>query len=298
MRIYSLVGAVLLCFAPSIVFGQTGTDRTRRENAHRKILLVAGETATQDKLGHHDYLAGCQCMEALLKQTSEIEVVSVRDGWPDEADVFNNCDAVVFYTDGGGQQAFLKSKERIAKMQQLADSSIGMVLIHQAVDFPDEFEHQGKHWLGGVYLKETSGRGHWPSTHLDFPEHPITRGVEPWKVNDGWLNGLSFVEKMAGITPLVWSGKVYEGSRSGRDADIVGWAYERASGGRSFCFTGLDAHSAWSLSGMRKLMVNGILWSANCEIPEAGAPSEIEEQPLLEMQTPRTPKSISREPKT
>ncbi len=274
----------------SIALGETVSNGTQNKALARKFVLVAGETAKQDKLGHHDYLAGCQCLEVLLNQTPGVATIFVRDGWPDDESVFRDCAAAVFYTDGGGLQAFLKTPERVAQMQKLVDAGVGIVMIHQAVDFPAEFESNGKNWLGGVYLKESSGRGHWPSTHVDFPDHPVSRGVEPWKVNDGWLNNIAFVDKMAGVTPLVWSGKVYEGSRSGREPDVVGWVFERVGGGRSFSFTGLDAHSAWSLTGMRKLVVNGVLWSAGVEIPVGGAACEIDEQVLTGMQTPREPK--------
>jgi hypothetical protein len=257
----------------------------------KKIVLVAGETAKKDAMGHHDYLAGCKCLQELLAQTSGIRTEFVQEGWPQDEGVFEDAAAVVFYTDGGGKQAFLKTPKRIARMQALADAGVGLVCIHQAVDFPAQFAAQGKSWLGGVYLTGKSGRGHWPSSHVEFPEHPVTRGVQPWKINDGWLNELVFVDDLTGITPLVWSGKVYQGSRSGRTADIVGWAYQRPDGGRSFNFTGLDAHSAWSLPGMRQLMVNGILWSAGIDIPLSGAPNKISEEQLTSFLTPREPKT-------
>lgn len=256
----------------------------------KRIILVAGETAKVDVVGHHDYLAGCQCLEVLLRQTDGVETVRVNGGWPDDVHVFDGASSVVFYTDGGGKQAFLASPERVAQMQALADQRVGLVMIHQAVDFPKEFEKQGREWLGGIYLQGKSGRGHWPSKHIDFPTHPITRGVTAWQVNDGWLNGLQFVDKMQGITPLVWSGKDYEESRAGLDPQIVAWAYQRPDGGRSFSFTGLDAHSAWELKGMRQLVVNGVLWSASIEIPAQGAPCQIEKAELQAMQTPREPK--------
>lgn len=266
-------------------------------SADKKIVLVAGETAKIDKLGHHDYLAGCRCLEVLLRQTPHVEVVQVQDGWPEDDSLFDGAAAVVFYTDGGGKQAFLTSPARMAKLQTLSDAGVGLVMIHQALDYPDEFGSQALGWLGGIYLKGQSGRGHWDSKHVDFPEHPITRGVTPWEINDGWLNGLSFVDDLAGITPLVWSGKEYAGSRAGLDADIVGWAYDRpaaaaaaARPGRSFSFTGLDAHAAWTLPGVRQLMVNGVLWTAHVEIPTEGAPCHISPELLHALQTPRQPK--------
>lgn len=254
-----------------------------------KIVLVAGETAKVDTVGHHDYIAGCKCLESLLRQTENIEPIVVLDGWPKDESLFDTASAVVFYTDGGGKQAFLESQERIAKIDSLVDRGVGLVLIHQAVDFPKASESIGKRWLGGVY-SEGSGRGHWPSSHVDFPNHEISRGVEPWKVNDGWLNKIHFVDGMKGITPLVWSSKEYAGSRAGLDNDIVAWIYERPDGGRSFSFTGLDAHSAWSLVGMRQLVINGVLWSARQPIRPKGAASKIESAALDAMLTPRQPK--------
>jgi hypothetical protein len=95
---------------------------------------------------------------------------------------------------------------------------------------------------------------------------------------------------MKGVTPLVWSGKEYAGSRAGLDRDIVSWAYDRPDGGRSFAFTGLDAHAAWKLAGMRKLVVNGILWTAGVELGPDGAACEITDEQIEAMLTPREPK--------
>lgn len=286
-------GALNRCFGLlilAILFTSNLYGQSESANSKKKIVLIAGETALVDVVGHHDYLAGCACLDALLRLTNNIEPIQVKSGWPDDEDVFINAKAVVFYTDGGGLQAFLNSPQRIAKLQSLADQSVGIVMIHQAVDFPEANAELAKGWLGGVYVKGSSARGHWDSNHVDFPNHPITRGVTPWKINDGWLNAIQFVDGMKGITPLVWSGKKYAGTRAGLDGDIVAWAFERPKGGRSFAFTGLDAHSAWSLPGMRQLVLNGVLWSAGYEIPTDGADGSIDEARLESLLTPRSPK--------
>jgi len=285
-----------LGFVCLILFASIIPAQAKEGVGKKRIVLVAGETAKVDVVGHHDYLAGCRCLEVLLRQTEGVETVRVDGGWPDDKQVFEGASSIVFYTDGGGKQAFLNSPDRIQTMQSLADAGVGLVMIHQAVDFPNEFAKQGQAWLGGIYLQGKSGRGHWPSKHIDFPDHPIARGVTAWQVNDGWLNGVQFIDKMRGIAPLVWSGKDYEESRAGLDAQIVSWAYQRPDGGRSFSFTGLDAHSAWELDGMRQLVVNGILWSAGVEIPAKGAPCQIEKSELQSMQTPRQPKPPAKPP--
>jgi hypothetical protein len=281
----SVLGFSILLILPSILVAQT-----KAPSQTKKILLIAGETAKIDKMGHHDYTGGCKCLSYLLEPIGQVTCESIENGWPEDESVFANASSVVLYTDGGGKQAFLESATRVATMQSLVDAGVGLVMIHQAVDVPDEFEDQTKRWFGGVYLKSKSGRGHWDSAHVDFPSHAVTRGVDPWKINDGWLNGIEFVEGMRGITPLVWSGKEYQGSRAGLDRDIVAWAFERENQGRSFVFTGLDAHSAWSLPGLRKLMVNGVLWTAGVDIPSEGIASDIEESQLDAMLTPRQEK--------
>ena len=284
-------GMAVVLLAACQASAQASDNAQSSEVVHQyKIVLVAGETAKVDKVGHHDYIAGCKCLASLLRQTPGVQSVQVLDGWPIDAKVFDGANAVVFYTDGGGKQAFLSSPQRIDKVQSLVDARVGLVMIHQAVDFPDEFAARTKSWLGGIYMTGKSGRGHWDSKHVDFPSHPTTRGVTPWEINDGWLNKIQFVDDMRGVTPLVWSGKEYAGSRAGLNDDIVAWAYERPGGGRSFAFTGLDAHEAWWLTGLRQFIINGVLWSAGIDIPAGGADCQVDEVALTAMQTPREPK--------
>jgi hypothetical protein len=226
-------------------------------------------------------------MQELLKQTPGVETVLIENGWPSDESVFDGAAAVVFYTDGGGKQAYLATPEHIARVQKLAESKTGLVNIHQAVEFPPAFAQQSADWTGGVY-NALSSRGHWDSVHGTFPEHPVTRGVTPWKINDGWLNHFKFPSGLKGITPLVWSGKEHLGSPEGGNGDIVAWTFDRASGGRSFNFSGLDAHAAWELEGMRKLVINGVLWSAGVTVPESGAPCEADKALVDSFLTPRT----------
>ncbi len=62
---------------------------------------------------------------------------------------------------------------------------------------------------------------------------------------------------------------------------VISWAYERHGGGRSFAFTGCHLHESWGLDGFRKLIVNGILWSAGQEIPSGGASVKLDRTELM-----------------
>jgi hypothetical protein len=247
------------------------------------IVLVAGAVTVPDRVGHHDYLGGCTLLASLLEQTAGVRTIVVRDGWPSDESVFAAARSLVVYSGGNRKLALLNSPQRIATIQGLVDAGLGMVMVHQAVSYPPEHAASAARWLGGVHLAGRSTRGHWAARHADFPEHPVTRGVAAWDSRDGWLAG----DGMRGVTPLVWSGPDPRGRSTGGNADVVSWAFERPDGGRSFCFTGLDAHAAWSAAGVRQLLVNGALWTAGVTIPMSGAPCAIDASALRGHLTPR-----------
>ncbi|MBI3856152.1 MAG: hypothetical protein HY293_10735 [Planctomycetes bacterium] len=70
----------------------------------------------------------------------------------------------------------------------------------------------------------------------------------------------------------------------------MSWAYLRPDGGRSFVFTGCHLHESWGLEGMRRFVINGILWSAGLEIPAGGAPVALEADELKKHLDPLPPK--------
>jgi len=256
------------------------------------IVLIAGSVRANDRTGHHDYLAGCRLLADLLSRLPGVNPIVVRNGWPEDTGIINGCAAIVFYDGGGGKQGFLQSPERIECIQTAVDAGVGVVMIHKTVAFPRHLTDRGKAWLGGTYVPGISHRGHWQSQHRDFPDHAVSSGVESWKIRDGWLSNIQFVDEMRGITPLLWSGKRHGGAKTGGNRCIVSWAYDRPNGGRSFGFTGLDAHSAWSSSGLRRLIVNGILWSAGHHVPEAGAPCAIDRVAIDAYLSPRGSRTI------
>lgn len=251
------------------------------------VLCVAGTVRHKDWLGHHDYVAGSRLLADLLRRDPRVRAHVIENGWPLDDGALDRASAVVFYDGGGGKQGFLADGERIERMRRLVKRGAGVVLIHQAVAFPREHAELSVAWLGGAYVTGASERGHWKSRHEEFPEHPVTRGVTPWTIRDGWLRGIRFGEESRGLVPLVWSGKRCRGSSRGGADDVVAWAYERRDGGRSFCFTGLDGHAAWSAPGLRKLIVNAAIWSAGLGVPEDGAQCDVSAIALRDYLTPR-----------
>ncbi len=238
-----------------------------------KIVILAGSVSS--KPGGHEYFAGCTILANALKQTTGVWPVMAAEGWPKDERIFDNARAVVVYTDGGPKLPFLDAA-RWEKMKSLVAKGTGLVMMHQAVEGPEDRSDEIQSWLGGVFKKDIGCRGHWDMSFDNFPKHPITRGVTPFTApGDGWLYNLHFA---AGAVPLI-AGEVPDKARTSADAkahagraETIGWAYERKDGGRSFAFTGADWHTNWRVEAQRKLVVNGILWSAKIEIPQGGAP--------------------------
>ena len=234
-----------------------------------KVVLVAGSTVF--KPGEHEYMAGCAVLRDLLKQTPGVSPKLVVD-WPTKADAFAGAKAIVFLFDGGDKHAFLRN-DRLQQMDKLADAGTGFVYLHQVIDFPKDFSERARGWVGAAWEKGHGQRGHWVAEFKDFPDHPIFRGVTPFRIDDGWIYKLRFVPDLKGVTPLLRTTSP-KSKVPAKDASesIVSWAYTRPGGGRSFTFTGTHLHSSLAEEGYRRFLVNGILWTAGVEIPQSGAP--------------------------
>lgn len=240
-----------------------------------KIVLIAGSNFF--KAGEHDYIAGCGTLADLLKQTPNVAPMLAID-WPTKPETFAGAKAVVFFTDGAEKHEMVKGN-RLAEVQKLADAGVGLVFLHQTIDVPKDIGDRMRGFNGAAWEKGYSQRAHWVAEFDKFPDHPICRGVKPFKIDDGWLYQLRFAEGKKGVTPLVRT----VNPKGGKDGDeaIVGWAYQRGEkGGRSFVFTGCHLHASLAQEGYRRFLVNGILWSAGLEIPAAGAPVALNEADL------------------
>ena len=234
-----------------------------------KIVLIAGTNIF--KPGEHEYAAGGAVLRDLLKQTTGVQpVLSV--GWPEKAETFNGAKAVVFFFDGGDKHGLLKA-DRVAQAQKLAEAGVGIVHLHQTIDYPKDLGDRVRGWCGGAWEKGHSQRAHWVAEFKTFPEHPVCRGVKPFKIDDGWLSKVRFVPEAKGVMPLLRTAapKAPAGQEASADA-IVSWVYERPGGGRAFTFTGGHLHGSFAEEGYRRLLVNGILWAAGADLPATGAP--------------------------
>jgi hypothetical protein len=170
--------------APADPFDRSNVpvEQQPADPAAAKIVLVAGGPDATTNPGDHEHFAGCAMLYRMLRQTPGVAPVVVEGGWPKNPKAtFEDAKAVVFFMNGGGKQSTVA---HAAEVDKLAAAGVGIVHLHQCVDYPAEMVPTAVRWLGGAYHPKTGARGHWDATYDAFPEHPITRGVTPFEAGE------------------------------------------------------------------------------------------------------------------
>jgi len=259
------------------------------EKKTKKIVLIAGRRS--HGYGAHEHRAGCMLLAKALNESGlPVKAVVVTNGWPKDTSVLKDAAAIVIYADGGGGHPF---NRHIDEIDTLMKKGVGLVCIHYGVEVP-----KGKsgdaflNWTGGYFETHWSVNPHWVANFKKLPDHPIARGVKPFRIKDEWYYHMRFREKMAGVTPILSDlppketlrrkDGPHSGNKFVREAVAKGqpqhtaWAMQRTDGGRGFGFTGGHDHWNWGHNQFRKLVLNAIVWTAKADVPKTG----IESKPL------------------
>jgi len=255
------------------------------DDGARNIVFVAGPRS--HGYGSHEHHAGCLLLADRLKKAyPRITTTVSRDGWPKDTMAIEQADAIVLFNDGGGKHPALGHLKTIEKRMR---SGAGLVCLHYAVEVPKGEAGQAfLDWTGGYFETFWSVNPHWKAQFRTFPEHPTSRGLQPFECGDEWYYHMRFRENMAGVTPILsavppektrqrpdgaHSGNPTVRARTGM-AEHLAWARERPDKGRGFGFTGGHWHWNWANDSFRKTVLNGIAWTAHLEIPKNGVPSD------------------------
>ena len=255
-----------------------------------KIVLIASKTSNNG--GKHEFPAGCELVATLLnKHVDGVEAVSYRE-WPDEAGALDGAAAVFVYSEGGPRHPAIP---RMEQLKALAKQGMGFTMMHYAVEVPKG--EPGDFFLnliGGYFETHWSVNPRWTAEFTSLPDHPVTRGVEPFSLQDEWYFHMRF--RPQGVTPVLSAIAPAstmareDGPHSGNpdarkavangDPQHLAWCIERDDGGRSFGFTGGCHHDKWAVDDARKLLLNAIVWTAKVEVPEGGVstPTPTEEE--------------------
>jgi type 1 glutamine amidotransferase len=263
----------------------------------KKLVIVAGRPSHPPRM--HEFNAGVQLLHKCLAG-SAVEPHFVLNGWPEDESIFNDAAAVVFYMDGGKGHEVVKQEGRRLKMiEQWAQKGVGLGFMHFGVEVvPDQAGAEFKRWIGGHYEHEHSCNPIWEASFESFPDHPVARGVKPFKIKDEWYFNIRFAGDIAGNQPTEVSGLKFvpilvasptDETRDGPyvypkgpykhiqankgRAETMMWTVERTDGGRGMGFTGGHFHDNWANENYRKVILNSFYWLAKVDVPKDGVVS-------------------------
>lgn len=271
--------------------------------AEKRILLVAGRQSHGP--GDHEFNAGSMLLAKCLNAVPGIKAEVAKGGWPADEAAFEGADAVLFYMDGGGGHPAIQPA-RLEKLRALAAKGVGLGFAHYGVEVPAGDPGKAfQEFMGGYYEHQFSVNPMWSPEFKSFPEHPITRGVQPFSIRDEWYFNMRFRDDMKGVTPILVakpSDDVRDGpyvhprgpyehivKASGRDEAMM-WAVENSNGQRGFGFTGGHIHKNWGNDNFRKVMLNALVWAAKGEVPKDGIQSKVTEEDLAQNLDPKQKK--------
>ena len=262
--------------------------------APKRILFLAGHDT--HAWGQHRHGPGSRLLCDALKEGGEVEA-EVITAWP-SPEVLAKADALVIYADGWDAHP---ANDKLEEVEAFMNSGKGLVALHWATGIQaadpgskdqknDPRRIKWRELMGADFEAYYSISNFWQAKSSEHADHPVMRGVKPFSLYDECyflLRGCDHehgeIKPLFRIHPskdLVEPGlSPYRGNDAARAAMASdaphwdAWAFPRPKGGRAFGFTGGHFHWSWANDDARKMVLNGILWSAGAEIPEGGRAS-------------------------
>jgi len=232
--------------------------------------------------GEHEYMAGLAILAECLKETPGVEVstVNVTTESKDAAlgKALEGANTVVCFMRAGGAY-WLTNKFRRSKIEEVLKKGAGFVALHWAVEGPKALGEPYMQMLGGYYEPGYSDNPHNTAlVKAAEPTHPIARGWKPFESRDEFYFKIRLLPD---ARPVILASTLTGHDRKEYKDQTIGWVYERKGeqgpqgSGRSFGFTGCHFHINFGIPEFRRLIVNGILWTADLEVPPGGAPVKL-----------------------
>ncbi|MCH2062434.1 MAG: ThuA domain-containing protein [Roseibacillus sp.] len=257
------------------------SEKKKEDTKH--IVFIAGNRSHGP--GEHEFYAGCTLLAKALNEQSGLKVKAtvLRADWPKEhKPIVESADTIVIYADHvsahAGQWEFLDG---------LAKKGVGMVFMHYAVHPNKQIgEKYYRPWIGGAMESGWSVNPHWVADLEIIKDHEIGNGV-PEKITclDEWYYHMRFVKERDKVLDLftavptrdnmhryinMWNKNGVEGL--GKSQTLM-WGYERPTGGRGVGFVGGHYHHSWAVDGLRRAVLNAIIWTAGMKVPQEGVQS-------------------------
>lgn len=263
-------------------------------SAETNIVLVAG--VPSHGRGDHEFRAGAILLADCLNKLPGIHATVASNGWPADTAVLKSAQAVLLFADGGQGHPAIRP-ERLKLLNELAAKGVGIGAAHYGVEVPaGDPGFAMLDWTGGYFEMFWSVNPTWTADFTTIPEHPVTRGVKPFRVHDEWYYHMRFAPDRRGVTPILavvppastldrpngpHSGNPFVRADVAKgEPQVLMWTYDRPNGGRGFGFTGGHYHKNWAEPNFRRIVLNALLWIAKVEVPAGGVESQVTDEQL------------------
>ncbi|MCL5271593.1 MAG: ThuA domain-containing protein [bacterium] len=275
--------AIAVCLSPSVWTG--GAARAEGESGlARKIVFIAGKKSHGP--GAHEYEMDANLVKFCLDHAANLKGLRTEvhfDGWPLDPATLDDADTIVVDSDGsnfGVENNPLLRGDHMTVLQKQMQRGCGLVILHYTTFVPSEGTgEQFLEWVGGYFdYEKGDAPNHWYSKITNAkaevtpasPAHPVCRGLKPFTLAEEFYHHMRFRDPDPRRTPVLTV------KLPGETQDqTVAWAVQRADGGRGFVYTGGHSHDNWKLENYRRMILNGIAWSAHGEVPESGVESPL-----------------------
>lgn len=256
---------------PAVVAGASSAASTSQKKC--KIVFIGG--ADSHGPGAHDHKAGAAFLKSAIEQATnisdkKIETALYLDRLPDDLSALDDAAAIVLMWEGWDQHLFnAKDPKGMAKFGGLMRKGVGLLCLHAATAVGDEVEAEYLTWSGGN--KKFGYSTHPMTANVDAliaaPKHPIARGVGELRFEREEFYRRILIDRSHGtVTPILTASPAV----GPPEDQMIAWAFERKTGGRTFCCTGPHFHKTFDNPEFRRLILNAILWVAQLDPPAEG----------------------------
>lgn len=249
-----------------------------------KVLILVGPSTHPP--GTHEVAAGGRLIEHCLEHMDNVAGVEadVIDKWPEDRMALQKVACVVF-TGDRFPPAEMPDRERImADLTAMMDHGCGLVCYHYATGLgaahvTPEGDHPLLRWMGGYFATRTP---HHQSIARIFDsatiepdkgDHPVLRGWKAFTLRDEPYIKNYFGKEGPAKNVTILATSMLPPESPAREA--VAWAVSRPDGGRGVGIVMPHFFKNWQNEDLRRLILNGIVWSAKLEVPAEGVKTKL-----------------------
>lgn len=244
-----------------------------------RVLILVGPT--NHPPGTHEVAAGARLVEYCLEHAENIPglTADIITEWPRSFSTLDDVASVVFSGDRFPPEEMEDRLRIMADLTKMMDRGCGLVCFHYATGLgaasvPPSGDHPLLHWMGGYFATkcphhQSIAKVYEAATiEPTTADHPVLRGWSSFTVNDEPYINNYFGPNGPEPNVVALATSMLPPDKPQRET--VAWAVTRADGGRGMGVVMPHFYRNWRNEDLRRMILNGIIWSAKREVPAEG----------------------------